>query len=200
MSFSPPREINVVRKEEKEAKLREFIVRDLEARRDCVAMEVPAPYLMIARSLESPVARALLSVSTRVAEAGIPLKFLFLMEDSVARDLDSFGEELLARIDARLVADTRILDAHEFLVLSPTTVWVGDCMRRDPAKRDAYEFYSLDAPDSSRSAARSFDRLWRIASPLLLRRLPGTLPDAAVITAETAPKSTAGSVEAATRH
>lgn len=199
MTFSPPREINVVRKEEKEARLREFIIRDLEARRAASNCDGSTHYLMIARSLDSPVARAVLSVSARVAEAGIPLKFLLLMEDSVARDLDGFGEDHLSRIDARLLSDSRLLDAHEFLVLGPNTVWVGDCMRRDPAKRDAYEFYSDAAVDASRSAARSFDRLWRIASPLLLRRLPGTLPDAAVIAAEAAPKAANG-VDAATRH
>jgi hypothetical protein len=195
MRLTAPPQINVVRKEEKEPRLRDFVLRDLLARAQGLATGSPI-YLLIARSLDSPVARALLSVSGEAAAAGIRLNML-LMLDEVARDMDPAAGDHLASIDARLATDMRLLDAHEFLVLGPSTVWIGDCMRRDPAKRDAYEFYGEDTVEAARSAARSFERLWAGASPLLLRRLPCDVPDAAAIAAEAAPASP---VEASTRH
>ncbi len=187
MRFAPIPQINVVRKEDKEAKLRDFILRDLAERRGGAVHAGPQTYLMIARSLESPVTRALLASCTEAAAFGIRFRVLFLLDDAVAHGLDSSIDQHLSRIDARIAVDTRLLDAHELLVLGPGTAWIGDCMRRDPAKRDAYEFYSTDAPEAARSAARSFERLWQVSSPLILRRLPSDMPDAATIAAEIAP-------------
>jgi hypothetical protein len=197
MRFVPPPQINVVRKEDKEAKLLSFIQHDIALRRSGAVPSLPATYVMIARSLESPVARALLASCADAAAYGIRFRMLLLLDDAVAHGLDGTIENYLGMIDARFAVDTRLLDAHELLVLSPTTVWIGDCMRRDPAKRDAYEFYCTDAIEASRSAARSFERMWQVSSPLILRRMPGDLPEASTIAAEAAPAS---GVEAATRH
>lgn len=194
--LSPP-QINVVRKEDKEAKLRNFILQDLSARVNNPAHEAPPVYLMIARSLESPAARALLSLSADAASIGIRYRILLLLEDAVAHGLDNIIDKHLARIDARFAVDTRLLDAHELLVLGPTTAWIGDCMRRDPAKRDAYEFYSNEAPEAARSAGRSFERMWKISSPIILRRIPSDVPHASAVAAEVAP---IGGLEVSTRH
>ena len=200
MRLAPPLQINVVRKEDKEAKLRDFILRDIAERQNGAVPAGPQAYLMIARSLESPVARALLASCADAATLGIRLRTLFLLDDSVAHGLDTTIENHLGMIDARFAVDSRLIDAHELLVLSPSTAWIGDCMRRDPAKRDAYEFYSTDAPEAARSAARSFERMWQVSSPLVLRRLPSDIPDAATIAAEATPSGANGGVEAATRH
>jgi hypothetical protein len=188
-----PPQINVVRKEEKEGKLSEFILRDLAARRENPSA-IPLTYLMIARSLESPVARALLSACPNASALGIRCRLIVMLDEGVARGLSACDH--IGVIDARLGTDLRLLDAHEFLVLGPTTAWIGDCMRRDPSKRDAYEFYSDDAVDAASSAARSFERMWRVSAPVLLRRLPDSVPDMAAIAAEAAPAT----IEAATRH
>lgn len=193
-------QISVVRKEEKELRLRDFIMRDLETRRCGAVQAGPQAYLMIARSLESPAARALLASSVEAAAFGIRFRVLFLLDDAIAQGLNSAIVQHLDMIDARFAVDTRLLDAHELLVLGPTTAWIGDCMRRDPAKRDAYEFYSTDAPEATRSAARSFERLWQVSSPLLLRRMPNDIPDAAAIAAEAPRTGANGGIEAATRH
>ena len=51
---------------------------------------------------------------------------------------------------------------HEQLVLGPAASWVGDCMRRDPMKRDAYECYAADCSKTAGWARTSFDRFWNI--------------------------------------
>ena len=187
--------ICVVKKEEKEAKLRDFILRDLAARQAGQIIAGYSSYLLLARSIDSPVARALFSVCRESACAGVRLKTIFMMDEGSAEKLEDICGEFAPAIDGRLVSDVRLLDAHELLVLGPATAWIGDCMRRDPAKRDAYEFYSEDSPEAARTSARSFDRLWLNATPLVLQRLSG------LMAAEAAKQGAAGSsIEAATRH
>ncbi len=62
--------------------------------------------------------------------------------------------------------DPRLLAAHEQLVLAPDRAWIGDCMRREPTKRDTYERFAANAPDVAALATRSFERLWRAAVPM----------------------------------
>ena len=63
----------------------------------------------------------------------------------------------------------RLADAHEQLVINDAACWVGDCMRRDPSKRDAFECYAPAHPEASRTAAVSFARLWGACEPVTLR-------------------------------
>ena len=51
----------------------------------------------------------------------------------------------------RVLGDPRFGAAHEQLVVG-THVWTGDCLRRDPNKRDAFEVYHSD--DASDPALR----------------------------------------------
>ena len=68
------------------------------------------------------------------------------------------------------MSDIRLLDAHEQLVLDAATAWVGDCMRRDPSRRDTYEFYS-NCPVTARHAVCSFAQMWRTANSVGSRTL-----------------------------
>ena len=195
-------QICVVKKEEKEAKLASFLRRNLMAGETRSLSAGKASLLMIARSIESPVARALLSLCAEAGHGAFPVRAILTNEDGLTPLLLSSRGEYLADINCRLASDVRLLDAHELLVLGPATAWIGDCMRRDPSKHDAYEFYSEDAPTAASSAAKSFERIWSSAAPLMLRKLPGaTLPDAAAISAEAAQAgSNASAAQAATRH
>jgi hypothetical protein len=58
-----------------------------------------------------------------------------------------------------------LLEAHEQLILSPTAIWTGDCMRRDPVKRDAYEAYAPDSAETARIAQQCFERVWTASEP-----------------------------------
>ncbi|MEQ1576200.1 MAG: hypothetical protein ABL894_00975, partial [Hyphomicrobium sp.] len=86
----------------------------------------------------------------------------------------------------RHAPDARLLDAHEQLILGPSSVWVGDCMRRDPAKRDAYECYASDSAETAVWAKRSFDRVWVRAHPVRAGSSAPGMGHAMVLDASTA--------------
>ena len=104
---------------------------------------------------------------------------MFLKRPVVAKG----GDASVPGFTTRFLTDARMLEAHEQLVLGPATVWIGDCMRRDPSKRDAFETYcDLNVP-TARSARRSFERMWSMASTTgpgqgvrRLTDLPGCVP------------------------
>ncbi len=163
-SHASPR-MSVVKKEDKEAKIRDFIEQDLAARRaEGLRVEGNVCYLLMALSSESPVARALASMTVELATAGITVHAVFARAGQPVMTEEATSLERVATL--RHAPDTRLLDAHEQLILGPSSVWVGDCMRRDPAKRDAYECYAVDSAETANWAKRSFDRVWVRANPV----------------------------------
>jgi hypothetical protein len=58
------------------------------------------------------------------------------------------------------------LSAHEQLVLAPDRAWIGDSMRREPSKRDAYESFAAGCAETATNAARSFEKIWRASAPV----------------------------------
>lgn len=154
MRFSPRARMNVATTEEKETRLKDYITRHIERAKAAPAGETV--YRLLALSAESPAARALQALAPELTAAGIRVESI-LARRSPSATLDV--------ADCRFVTDHRLLDAHEQLVLDSTTVWIGDCMRRDPIKRDAYEHYSDTSPVTARHAARSFAQIWSAAGP-----------------------------------
>lgn len=154
---------DVVRKEDKENKLKAFIQRHL-----ANASREGAPHgmvcLLVARTCDSPVIKALLSFAR---EPDAPqLRVSALLTNVVAGDAAAASAFELSTGDSccRLSRDSRLLDAHELLILGQTAVWIGDCMRRDPATTDSYERYSEDCVETAARALVSFGRLWRAAA------------------------------------
>lgn len=154
MRLSAFAKMHVVQKEEKESRLKEFIARDLEARRLLGGAAEGTVYRLVALSAESPVAIALAHYAAEAAELGIRIEAVFLRRASAK--VDGKG---IAKGDCRFLVDQRFLDAHEQLILGDKAAWVGDCMRRDPAKRDAFESYSEGCASSARLATRAFLRI-----------------------------------------
>ncbi len=72
-------------------------------------------------------------------------------------------DALLAGVCVRQSCDVRLLDGHEQLAIGDRSAWIGDCMRREPLKRDAYESIAGTAPETAALAHRSFDRVWAFA-------------------------------------
>jgi hypothetical protein len=163
--------MNVVRKDEKEAKLTEFIERFLSVRRaqaalDLNALATDATCFVVARSSESPVAKVLQALLPEFSAQSIALKALYALPGETAPFAGPPAAWAPPRIECRRAADVRLLEAHELLILGPHTAWVGDCMRREPDKGDAYEFYADDCREMAAAALRSFHRLWAIAKPM----------------------------------
>lgn len=161
---------------EKVAKFSEFIAGDLEAR-TLHGMPAAGSYLLLARSPQSPVAQALRANAQRLAAANVSIRVIYCEAGSGDAETMPFG---LAG-EVRIARDPRLLAAHEQLVLAPDRAWIGDCMRREPTKRDTYERFAANAPDVASHATRSFERLWRTAVPL--RVLPQVPPSFAARTA-----------------
>jgi len=155
MRFSPNARPNVMAREEKEARLRAFVTRHLEAHRASGATPGVTAYRLLALSADSPAACALRDLAPDISAAGVQVEAVLVHRLATAK---------LEGADCRFVTDSRLLDAHEQLVLDRVTVWIGDCMRRDPFKRDAYELYS-ESPVIAGHAARSFAQIWRAAGP-----------------------------------
>lgn len=159
--------IDIVRLEDKETKLKSFIRTVVEQSAHCDSASHGQTVLLIARSVESPVAKA---VAALVREGTItgPVKAILALVPRQEGD-NGFSETLSALVGTqggRVVRDIRLFDAHEQLVLGPAASWVGDCMRRDPMKRDAYECYAADCSKTAGWARTSFDRFWNICEIL----------------------------------
>lgn len=172
MRFPPQFRMSVTRRGDKEQRLGAFIARNLAPagrgaqpqRRDGISL--------IARSLQSPVAKAIAALAPEIAAAGHSVRMILARYDSFS-PADGWADAHAATLDceARLTKDPRLVEAHEQLVLAPRSCWTGDSMRRDPAACDAYESYVEDCVDLAGVAALTFERLWVGAEPLFERRL-----------------------------
>jgi len=165
MSTEAPSPLHGLSIADKISRLTAFIADDLDARAATGMHATGACYLLVARSAESPVAQALRAHADRMSSAGIRLRAIFSEIDQAN------GAHLAAPFalpsECRIARDTRLLAAHEQLVLTPTRTWLGDCMRREPGKRDAFERYAHDCAQTGAHAIRSFESLWRITTPLV---------------------------------
>ena len=126
---------------------------------------------MLARSPDSPVAQAVLRLGAELAERHIRVRAIFAFLDAPAgaavwtsgQSSVPFGR------DVRWARNPRYIDAHEQLVLTPAACWIGDCMRRDPAKRDSLDQAKAECATAAGFAAASFERLWNGSEPVALR-------------------------------
>lgn len=180
--------MNIVRKGDKENKLKEFITRYLDLR-DTDAGEsqgfASETAYVVARSNESPVAKVLAEFLPEFSARDLTLKALYALPGEMPHASNAHSSWAPPRIECRNAQDVRLLEAHEILVLGPRTAWVGDCMRREPGHGDAYEFYADDCLEMSAAALRSFNRLWAMAKPARPRVIsdnpnPVPLPQLAV--------------------
>jgi hypothetical protein len=168
-------------KEEKERRLRDFIARDLETRKADTASTGATVYRLLALSLESPAAQALSALAADIAEQGITIEMVFLRKVSAAD-----AEQAIPGVACRIANDRRLFDAHEQLVLGTESVWTGDCMRREPTRRDSYESYRPNCGKTVGWASSSFERIWMKAKPAgsgSTMKTPAETPEQALLEA-----------------
>jgi hypothetical protein len=154
--------MHVVHREEKEARIKDFILTDIAARKATGASLFGCTYCLVARSWESPASRALLAVVDEAVAIGIGIRAVLVQHVGAVK---SDAAARLPSGGCRTVSDPRLLEAHEQLVLGDCASWIGDCMRRDPARRDTYETFCDGTSRSTLWAARSFEHLWTAADP-----------------------------------
>jgi hypothetical protein len=150
----------VLSREDKETNLKQFLAEALAARRAGTGEAFGDAFSLVARAADSPVAKAMLAMSAEIAASNIAVRVVLfenevLSEDSIQPSLLDVGS-----IEVRMLNDQRFASAHEQLSLGYGKVWIGDCMRRDPAKRDAFEMYHADQPTIAAHADASFAKLW----------------------------------------
>jgi hypothetical protein len=121
--------------------------------------------LLIAQSVKSPVVAALKAVLGEIADGRFETRLVLarMPENDPVEELAA-----LAPAEIRWAKNPRMLDAHEQLVIGPHSTWMGDCMRRDPTKRDAFQSFNVDCPEAAGWAHVSFERIWQASSPLAI--------------------------------
>lgn len=161
-------EFRVVKREDKVRLSRELIARQVaELRGLAHAGAQRREVLLLARSVDSPVARALASEAGEFAAAGIGLRVIFARIERLSEACLWPGNDRRSLVAAvRWARNTRLLDAHEQLVLDQTRVWIGDSMRRDPSVRDAYECHAEGCLETARRTLLAFERVWAASEPL----------------------------------
>ncbi|HMN36892.1 MAG TPA: hypothetical protein PKD49_04160 [Hyphomicrobium sp.] len=177
MSFATSPRLQTTGREEREARLRDFVAAALVVRRALGDRE-PASISLVARAPDSPIARVLADMAGELTAANIGVTIVLL-------DLDTYTDEPgrpsvldMSSANVRVLTDPRFTSAHEQLVLGHTIIWLGDCMRRDPAKRDAFELFHHDNAEAAKHASISFERLW--ASAQDVRRVRPIAPEVMV--------------------
>ena len=192
MRSRPPLSVSVTRHEEKEHKLREFILHHLGAAEESDG--APQACLIVARSLDSPVVKAITGLAEEIAAAGLSVRLILahLDRDPFPED---WGRDIAFAHEIRWARHPRLIEAHEQLVLGPQVCWIGDCMRRDPSKCDAYESYVEGCGEAAGCATVSFERLWHASQPLVARASRGTDLADLLVPPEAASQPTVG-----TRH
>ncbi len=168
MSRQAAPRLGLVKREEKEARLKAFILQHLEDMGE--GAQIAPCWRLIARSAESPVARNVLSMGARASLKGFSVRAIFasLGTAETAQIAEACRVSDWA-IQIRWARDLRLLEAHEQLVIGPAACWIGDSMRREPASRDACELYAPDCPDTARRANVFFERLWLASEPIFER-------------------------------
>ena len=156
MRFSAQFQTEGPHQDDKQTRIGDFIRQHLTAGGDC-----PRMVLVVARSAQSPVLRALRAV---VRDGVIPgIQARIIIADDEWSPTGGDGGDLAC--DVRMASNPRLLDAHEQLIVGDAT-WYGDSMRRDPMKRDAFECFAANDLAAVRRARATFEKLWQSAGLL----------------------------------
>jgi hypothetical protein len=163
MTTKPPLPVaSVIKHEDKTVKLKGFISAALDRIEASPASQSASEVTLIARSPASPVFRAVAEYAGRIQRNGLAFRVVLSAFDTPAdcADWRVAGEAPIGLAGLRHARNPRLADAHEQLVIGTDVCWLGDCMRRDPLKRDAFETYATFPGTHVDVARLSFERLW----------------------------------------
>lgn len=197
-----PNAIRVVKKEQKESQLTHFIKERLDT--EGLRTNKTGYCQIIARSPSSPVVQAAVSMGDDLAKAGIIVQLILASDQSDDETAATPAMDMLSHVGScKKLNDTRLLDAHEQLVMDHSSAWIGDSMRRDPLKTDAFENYAKDNDDVVKWALSSFAELWRLAAPMKFACTDGSCDEIAAphfLNAQGQGKSDSEKLNIGTRH
>ena len=169
MQIKVPPGNNAELQEAREQRLMAFASAGIEAFAGAGADTGGTTILAVARCGESPVARALAALGPVLAANGVKVRLVFSDEDTTIDPFIAGSAESATTglSEIRIVRDPRLRDAHEQLIVGRTAVWFGDSLRRDIHRRDLFEQFLSNAPESARAAAQAFEQLWSRTEPCL---------------------------------
>ena len=174
MYFNRKNRANVIKCGRKEQIATDFIRDHISglSKNDLTSDPLTTTILCLARSPSSPVAMALANLHTVLSENGIAVRMIFsqIHHDQDGRTWTDIDTRLRFSREIRLITRPELHDAHETLVLDSMTSWIGDCLRREPTKNDAYEYYAANCAASASDALISFERLWKMCAPVLVHQ------------------------------
>jgi hypothetical protein len=149
---------------DKEARLKDFIASALIARGEDPARD--GRVTLFVRSPDSPVARALVAAHSEGLMPAATVRIVMCDTNSEEAGAPSVLD--LAGVEVRVLAEASFAHAHEQMTIGPVYSWIGDCLRRDPAKRDAFELFHPADAKVALFATASFEKLWQRARPMKL--------------------------------
>jgi hypothetical protein len=170
MRFQAPLRVSVTRHGDKEQKLKDFILAYLSNARTCAGQDRLTHLQLVARSADSPVVRAITGLMVDIATAGFGVRMILSQLDPEAppEGWCNDGGAVTFDYEIRWARRPRLIEAHEQLVLGPQTCWIGDSMRRDPARCDAFENFVEGCGEAAGCAIVSFERLWAASQQILI--------------------------------
>jgi hypothetical protein len=158
---------------DKEARLKDFICEAFAARSEDPVREICLTLFI--RNPDSPVARALHAAWTEGLIEGA--RILLVVSETTVEEPTAQSILDIPGVDCRVLSDRSFGPAHEQLTVGHARVWIGDCLRRDPTKRDAFEMYHGNDATSCVFALASFEKLWSRARPQKLPHTAGLSPE-----------------------
>lgn len=185
MRLKTPESVGITPIMEKKARL-EALFRDyLDRLPDNPAAPTAATVLLLAQSLDSPAAMAVENLVFLKSQRPVAVRMILTRLETPFANADT-APVMRTGVTCRVLRDNRFLEAHEQVVLSDRAVWIGDSMRRDPAKRDAPEAFFANDARAAAYATSSFERLWTLAKPIRTRDLNAKIQDTAALDAPAA--------------
>ncbi len=205
MRLKAPARTEVTEQEEREQQLRDFIKSGLES-----AVGAADALMLIARAPDSQPARILFEMSQSLAARGLGA-VIVLVGASVALVGQSWKLNFASGFqhEIRVLRDPRYLDGHEQLIVGENAVWFGDCMRREPDKRDAFASFVNGNTATAQQNRKAFKRIWAAAIPVYAHSSPAVReqekpkPDMAEVSSSLLPAGTIETLESwqvSTRH
>jgi hypothetical protein len=173
MRIASPSRLMTMSRTDKEARIKDFIGEAFAARGEDPAREICLT--LFVRNPDSPAARALHAAWSEGLIDGA--RVLLIVGDTNVDEPTAPSVLDIRGAECRVLSNPSFAPAHEQLTVGHTRVWIGDCLRRDPTKRDAFELYHDNDPTNCVFAIASFEKLWGRGRPLKLRQSEGVPPE-----------------------
>lgn len=153
--------------EAREQRLMAFLANGIEKNSEAGADIGAATILAVVRSVDSPAARALVTLRPVLDAHRATVRLVIAEDDALLEPFiaESTAQNSGGSFDIRIVRDSRLRDAHEQIIVGRAAVWFGDSLRRDIHRRDLFEQFLADVPEVARSAANAFEQLWLRTEP-----------------------------------